>query len=380
MNAAGSSAVLADRKSTLAECLVGRSLQGMKSKKIWTVEERLWVEEEKSNAKCSVGYRVRSADGRQAFLKASDLSLLTIEEGSYVDRIFAATLSHKFERELLEYCRGSRMDRVVLAIDYGETMLPFDGRDEFLFFIIFELADHDMRVRTDKARDFSLAWCLSAMHELAVGVKQLHLGNVTHNDIKPANCLVFEKIFHKIADLGCATRAHEQSLYEDSHDAGDPKYAAPEIIYAANEGEKAALCRFDERRAADLYNLGSMIYFLMTGTMMTPQVLSRLAREHRPPLHSGGWNGSYKDVEPYWREAFARLMTDFSERLNSVVPEHLADLRHQLFKVVSELCEPQPELRGHPLSRSSTQNRYSVERYISMFDSMRRKAELKIDG
>lgn len=360
----------------LAECLEGMSLPGRRSGKPWFVEAKVDIPKDSSSPNFSVGYRVRSHDGRSAFMKATDLSLLTEESGSLLERAMVAMQSHRFERDILDYCRGSNMDKVVVAIDYGDVMLKHDGGQDAVFYLMFELADHDLRKHADISERFTLSWSLGALHELSVAVQQLHNGNVAHNDIKPANVLVFGLDAQKLADLGCATSPLFAALHQERPCAGDDKYAAPEILYAATESEKKALCTFESRRIADLYNLGSVVFFLVTGAMLTPQVIMRLAKEHRPTCSDGGWNGNAEDVLPYWREAFGRSMDEFKETLRRLAPASASRACDELVATVFQLCEPEPRLRGHPTNRTGSQDRFGVERYVAMFDRLRKQVQV----
>jgi eukaryotic-like serine/threonine-protein kinase len=230
----------------IAESLVGYELPG-RNKAKWAVLERLSKEHERSGMFYSIGYKVRSNDGREAFMKATDLDLLTNETHSLFERTMVAIQAHKFEREILEHCRGNNMDRIVVAVDFGDTVLSHAKGKEPIFYLIFELAECDVRVQVDRQNRFDLAWTLSALHDLAVAIQQLHQGRVSHNDIQPANFLVFkDPNFHdrrqKLADLGSATSPLIPSIRDEAVCAGDPRYAAPEVLYAtAAESRPPAL-------------------------------------------------------------------------------------------------------------------------------------------
>ncbi|MCC2978891.1 protein kinase domain-containing protein [Sphingomonas sp. IC4-52] len=366
--------------STVASNLTGMVLAGKKSNRKWTVGEMISVPVDRSQPNFSVGYHVTSDDGVQAFLKATDLGLLTHDGGSVYDRVRAAMDSHGFERSILDHCRSRSMDKVVVAIDYGDAMVTFGGVQDALFYLVFELAKYDLRKHYDKTEGFALSWALGAMHQLAVGVSQLHDGQVTHNDIKPANFLVFADDAQKISDLGCATSPLITALHQDKHDPGDIKYAAPELLYAETEGSQRALCTFENRRAADLYNLGSMAFYLVTGTMLTPQVIGRLATEHRPVSQSGGWNGSWADAMPYWREAFARVISEASDDYVRDSTSAVHSVVQEVFAIIKQLCEPDATIRGHPLNHSGRSDRYGLERYISSFNRLRLRSLVNRDG
>ncbi|MBM3759958.1 MAG: serine/threonine protein kinase [Acidobacteria bacterium] len=92
---------------------------------------------------------------------------------------------------------------------------------------------------------------------------EAHNANLTHRDIKPSNILLsrpgLEHDFVKVVDFGLA-KAHSQEeqtqLTMDSTTVGTPAYMAPQLA----EGNHA---KVDGR--ADLYALGCVVYFLLTG-------------------------------------------------------------------------------------------------------------------
>jgi len=344
----------------------------------WIVLERISSEhDERSGTFYSVGYRVRSNEGQEAFMKVTDLDLLTDETCSIFERTSAALQAHKFEREILEHCRGNNMDRIAVAIDYGDTIVRHEHGREPIFYLVFELAECDVRVQVDRRTRFDLAWVLAALHDLAVAIQQLHGGKVSHNDIKPSNFLVFMDLtvrerLQKLADLGRATSPLIFSIYDEAIQIGDRRYAAPEILYAKEQQEE--LCNFGARRAIDLYHLGSMIFFLMTGRMLTPEVIRRLAPECRPANEDSDWSFTFDEVLPYWREAFGRTLADFKAQLPVNRAGELTVISQGILESLVQLGEPDPMLRGHPLNRLGQADRLSVRQYVSLFDRLRRLA------
>ena len=93
----------------------------------WIVVERIDRPRKNTGGCFSVGYKVWHENGREAFLKVSDLDLLTEQAGSIFERLKVAVETQTFERRILDYCRGNNMDRIVLAIDYGDKMIVHDG-------------------------------------------------------------------------------------------------------------------------------------------------------------------------------------------------------------------------------------------------------------
>lgn len=300
-------------------------------------------------------------------MKASDIGLLTDETVGFVERATVALQAFKFEVDILAHCQGNNMDRVVVALDYGDCSVIVDGVRDAVFYLIFELADGDARIQVDGARKFNLAWAFGALHDIAVAIRQLHSGDVSHNDIKPANILIFNKALQKLADLGRATSPLFRGIHDEECRLGDPKYAAPEFLYANTRRAEIALCNFDSRRSSDLYHLGSIAHFFVTGMMFTPAVLSRLAPEHRPRSGGHGWSGSFEGIVPFWREAHSRVVEDLRQQLAGV-PQFAADA---LIEVVGQLCEVDPALRGHPINRTGSHDRRGVDRYATLFDLLR---------
>jgi serine/threonine protein kinase len=318
-----------------------------------------------------VGYRVQDQNGRPAFMKISDLDLMTGEGTDLLERISGAALAHRFERQILDHCQGNNMDRVVTALDYGDRQVDLDGEKDVIFFLVFELADGDIRRQVSSNRRADFLWCLGALHHLSVAIQQLHGGGVSHNDIKPANFLVFTREMQKLADLGCATSSLVVGVHDQRHDVGDPTYAPPEVLYANSEHSRAGLCADTSRRAADLYQLGSVAWFMVTGRMVTPSLVDRLADVHKPPCIPGGWSGSSEGILPHWREVQSlALVEEFNPGL-SAIAELSADTANRFREAVLQLIEPDPSLRGHPHNRLGAQNPLSVERYVTLFNNLR---------
>jgi len=356
-----------------ASHLAGRQLPGRRSKRMWTVIEPLEPDNDHTPGQFSVGYVVESDTGQRAFLKASDLNLMMgAEGGDVIGRMQDALSAHQFERSILEYCRGSNMDRVVTAIDHGDCPVVIDGVRDAVFYLVFELAKCDLRskiVEREKADDL---WRLTALHHLAIAIHQLHKGGVCHNDIKPANCLVIDHSLQKLADLGRATSASHPAAHDAHHDVGDDTYAAPEILYAQSVEECSLLCKPQRRRASDLYQLGSIATYLFMGRMITPELVLRLEPAHRPPSDQNGWGGGYASVLPYWRHAFNDVMIDLECSLRTGRTRKQFEVLSPLLQAIRYLSEPDPRLRGHPINRAGLEKDIlGLQRFVSLFNDMR---------
>jgi serine/threonine protein kinase len=228
-----------------------------------------------------------------------------------------------------------------------------------------ECADGDIRTRLHLLGQLELAWKLRSLHHIATGLYQLHGQTIAHQDVKPSNILVFDGTTSKIADLGCASIRGRDCPRDDRAFAGDPAYAPIEALYGYRDPEWSV-----RRQGCDLWHLGSMVVFLFTGLTMNSLVLEELPGNLRP----NNWTGTFVEGLPYVVDAFDRAV--------DTLGRHVVDckLRDALQEIVRQLCSPDPNLRGHPLTRGQLGNPFSLERYVSWFDLLARRAEIGIFG
>jgi serine/threonine protein kinase len=100
---------------------------------------------------------------------------------------------------------------------------------------------------------------LELFRQACEGVLELHQQGIVHRDLKPDNILLIDEskeLFRAVvADLGIASEEEDQGNITQTHEAvGTPKWRAPEL----GRGEKAT-------RASDVYGLGRVLEFLLTG-------------------------------------------------------------------------------------------------------------------
>jgi serine/threonine protein kinase len=324
----------------------------------WKVVEKVASGPAATGGCFSQGYVVEGADGQRAFLKALDYSwALQSEDPAMV--LQAMTAAYLFERDVLRRCGERGLDRVVRAITDGTVTVEAGNPSGVVQYLIFELADGDVRAQMAAAGKLSLAWLLRSLHHVATGLMQLHRQGIAHQDVKPSNVLVFAKTYSKVGDLGRAAVRGQQPPHEDEAIPGDPWYAPPELLYGAVPLEWNA-----RRFGCDAYLLGSMISFMLTGIGITALLIAELPDSHRP----GTWTGTYTEVLPEVRDAFDRAL----QRLSEAIPE---PYRADLLGIVRELCDPEPALRGHPKNRKNAAIQYSLERYVTRFDLLAKKAE-----
>lgn len=359
-----------------AELLEGKTLQGKRHNKTWTVVRKIGTQPDHTPGNFSVGYQAQDDNGNRAFVKASDASMFIGRDGDTLKALTRMANAHTFERDVLDFCHGNAMDRIVLALDYGDILIENEGFRDNVFYLVFELAEGDIRRHVTQKNRFDLLFCTTMLHNIFVATRQLHSANVAHNDLKPANALVINDELQKIGDLGRATRATHPAPHDSFLCAGDPRYAPPEQLYPPDP-QRIAMPRQIHREVGDLYNLGSVIHYVLTARMMTPEVIRIMRPETRPPNLTGGSLDSFDVALPYWRDAFSEAVMDCSElageRFGPGVEGEIKALRN----MVLQLCEPDPIYRGHPRNRTETANPRGLERYISELDFLKKKLAIK---
>jgi serine/threonine protein kinase len=256
------------------------------------------------------------------------------------------------------------MSRVVLAIDDGVVDVP-NGFPPRVNYLIFELADTNIRKTLNLEAKLDTAAKLRALQNVATGLRQLHDKDIAHQDVKPSNVLQFGSQVppvSKVADLGRATDRGRAASHDEYPIAGDRTYAPPEQLYGATPID------FGQRRyGCDLYQLGSLTAFLFTGVSMNALLLRHLDRSHS----WREWSGSYGEVLPYVRDAFGRSVAYAGESVE-------IEVRDDVMRILGYLCEPDPTRRGHPATVSRPGNPFSLERTVTEFDLLTRRAEIRL--
>jgi serine/threonine protein kinase len=327
----------------------------------WTVIELFDPGPNPTGGHFSFGYRVRRDDGAEAFLKALDYSA-ALRAPNTAQVLQAMTTAYVFEVDLLRLTHARGCDRIVRALGDGEIDVDGPSGPEKVSYLIFELADGDVRKAMDTLDRIDAAWKLRSLHHVATGIRQLHDQGIAHQDLKPSNVLVFQRSSSKVGDLGRAAQRGASSPFDDLNVAGDFTYAPFELLYsevAADWGRR--------RQACDLYLLGSLGVFMFSGAGVTALVTAELADEHKPRV----WGDSYAAVLPFVRDAYNRVMEQFENSLEldeTIKPELLTRIR--------DLCDPDPALRGHPVTRSRHGNPYALERHVAAFNLLARRAEI----
>ncbi len=344
---------MGNNHATPAQQLAGRDLPNG-----WKVGKLIERPETATGGHFSTSYIVRSETGEEAFLKAMDYTK-ALESPDPARALQLMTAAYNFERDILEKCKSKHLSRIVRVLDYGTLPSQKGNPSSVVQYLIFELAKHDIRSFVGWERNFDTAWSLRTMHQATAALQQLHSLEIAHQDLKPSNVLIFEDDQSKLADLGRAFDRHSRSPHDESACAGDLTYAPPELLYSHVPADWRV-----RRLGCDLYLLGSLVVFFCTGVSLTHLLLMRLDEEHRPTK----WGGTYKEVLPYLQHRLMQIIRELRGMIRIDFADEIAD-------IVKQLCNPDPTLRGHPKNNKFNRNQYSLERYVSIFNLLAKKAE-----
>ena len=327
-----------------------------------------------SGSTFSFGYEVVGADGKKAFLKALDYQL-AFRAPDTPQTLAIMTNRYIFERELLHHlCEQRRLNRVVRVLEANSVDVDGQFQISRVDYLIFEMADGDVRSYLSVAEGIDDVWRFNCLKDVAAALAQLHSVGVAHQDTKPSNVMHFEAdAISKIGDVGSATGQHlPHPELNDVMIFGDPQYSPPELLYGYR-----ALEWGEGRLAIDLYHLGSLSFFLFGLGNATADLIDRLPIGMRPRRCQGGWYGDFKAVLPHLEHAYNFMMTEFECQMSQRLEPNIA---HNLTDFVSQLCHPNPARRGHQRNRIGVARPYGLERFVSGFNLLSKKADVRLNA
>ena len=340
-----------------AESLLGMTLEGD-----WKVIEIVKKKPEETGGHFSVCYIVEK-NKKKAFLKALDLTD-ALQQSDFVAAINQITTAFIFERDLLYKCKDNHLSKIVTPLAHGQVSFP--GQPPFfnVYYIIFEMADANLRNQIAKMRIFDLAWILRSLHHTAIALEQLHKSGIAHQDLKPSNVLIFNKE-SKVGDLGRSSDINIPSINDKRQVPGDMTYAPFELLYGININADFRL-----RYASDLFHLGSLIFFYFLHVSLQ-QIIFIEMKKH-DIFKNLTKNDFYADL-PYYQDGFTYALDILQKEINN----YSIELSNEIISLVKMLCEIDPNNRGHITNRRININQYSLERFISTFDLLAKKAEYR---
>lgn len=352
-----------EAQNASATNLTGVTLDGS-----WVVGERINHNPSHTGGAYSICYKVEK-DGNKYFLKAYNLEAYLKGDEDPVNRFNEMTRmikQYEYEKNLSEFCRNQGVSKVECIIDSGQISA---GPDNILVpYLIFERADGDVREFMKSTINVDFAWKFHSLHDVAVGLNQLHKINVYHQDVKPSNILTFGDE-SKLGDLGRAVRHLSDCPFFDDRYWGDKTYMAPEVAYTSNIGK-------DERRMllTDLYLLGSLIAFYFTGVPFNGLLYKNIMSER----HFSNTDLTYSEVIEELKESFEIAIGS----IRSIIKLNDNKAEEKLINLIYGLCNPDIERRHHPdvtsASATNIKIKYGMERVISTLDLLHRQFKFKL--
>ncbi len=320
----------------------------------WQVGNQVKPSANATGGNFSVCYRV-SKDGKDAFLKVLDFDkVFGMFGGTFLDVMNETIEAFNFENRLLEICKSAKMSKVTLLLDSGIALYHQYPIPQVPFFVL-ESAEEDLRGRFEKQSD--LAFKFRSLHNICVGLNQLHTRRIAHQDLKPSNVLIYNDGSSKVADLGRAICQTVIAPHSSLTFSGDRTYAPPEVLYGYSHPDQniRVYC-------TDMYLLGSLIVFYVTGFTMNGLLYQNLPIQ----FNSLNWAGPYDEVKPYLTRAFTQSMLEVKCVLDKT------PFQDEILQIVRELCEPDINLRGY---KKNGTRQFSVYKYVNRLNIIASKFE-----
>lgn len=192
----------------------------------------------------------------------------------------ADMLNKRFEREA-QATAQLRSPHTVALYDFGVSR---DGA----FYYVMELLDGiDLQTLVERYGPLSPGRVKSILIQACESLEEAHRRGMVHRDIKPRNLLLctigLEFDFVKVLDFGLVklkeTEDGATQMTRDGSISGTPAFMAPEMVLGRG--------KLDGR--ADIYSLGCVAYYLLTGQLVFDEptgmaaALAHVQQEPVPP-------------------------------------------------------------------------------------------------
>ena len=192
----------------------------------------------------------------------------------------SAELLGRFEREV-QLSANLTHPNTITIYDFGRA-----GDGNTFYYAMEYLEGLDLQKLVDRYGPLPPARACFILRQACGSLGEAHRAGILHRDVKPSNIFLTERgglyDYVKVLDFGLAKDLgpdEDQGLTRAGQVFGTPLYIAPEL--ARNEGSAGG--------SADLYSLGSVAYFMLTGappfegTSPYDVVSKHMNEEPRPP-------------------------------------------------------------------------------------------------
>jgi serine/threonine-protein kinase len=175
------------------------------------------------------------------------------------DRVGDPRALARFEREVRSIARLSHWNSVDI-FDYGRTA------DGTFYYVMEYLPGLNLQQLVDQYGPMSAGRAIYLLRQVSDALSEAHQMGLVHRDIKPANIFAAERggqfDVAKLLDFGLAKPVLESDLGTSDAEvsiegviSGSPLYMSPEQAMGDSEPD----------RRSDIYSLGGVAYFLVTG-------------------------------------------------------------------------------------------------------------------
>lgn len=331
----------------------------------WKLVQQLSKSPGGSGSNFCVGY-VAERDGQKAFVKAIDF-VKALNAADPIAELAQLTSLATFEREAMELCEAQNLSRLIRLLSFEYVNFdPTKNPLSQVYCLVMEIGVGDLRKQLSHVGVFSCSAVFGILSDVALGLSQLHRHGVAHQDVKPSNVISMTDLsvpndaLFKVGDLGRVVRKDKTGPYDGMAWPGDGHYAPPERWYGLVPAQWT-----DARESSDAYMLGSLVFFLLTGTPLQPLLWQRLS----PVMRPGTWSGGY--TEPLILVLRSLQLNIISDVLAPKVPPPLMD---PLVAVVKDLIDPDPVKRGDRRARAQVGSPVGMDRFVPKFKHLANQA------
>lgn len=345
--------------------IAAHNLLGVELKNNWRVIKKLEPKDGSTGGFFSVCYIVNNGV-QDAFLKALNFNaFFQMFPGQSIVKILQEqTSAFEFEKNLLIRCKEHKLTKISLILDEGEESL--DGFSiPNVPYLIFEVAEGDIRSNIKFSNNTDLAWKIKSLHDIAVGLNQLHSVEISHQDLKPSNVLLYENAsMSKIGDLGRSLCSSIKAPHDDGTSfTGQINYSPPEFLYGYIQPNWNVRVK-----STDMYLFGSLITYYFLGINMTSLLFKHLDNRFR-------WNvfsGTFEQVKDYLIDAYSHCLEEIRDSIG------VDNYSNEIVEIIEYCCYPIPEERGHKKNIKEIDSQFSFRRAVSKLDLIKRKAKYKV--
>lgn len=215
-------------------------------------------------------HRMLSRDAAVKVIRPEILARYSIHDASLVRK--------RFEKEA-QATASLRSPHTVALYDFGLS------KDQSFYYVMELLEGVDLQTLVEKHGPLPAGRVRNILVQACESLEEAHRLGMVHRDIKPRNIylckLGLQFDFVKVLDFGLVktlrSSKEESLLSADGSTTGTPAYMAPEVAMGAKE--------IDGR--SDLYGLGCVAYFLLTGELVFDEptrVAAAMAHVHKQPI------------------------------------------------------------------------------------------------